>query len=162
MADPFAVACKQAARQLRRIPNDLRHDVKQHVRTEVAEPLARAVASAASGAMPYGPSAQPVVKARLDFEPVVVIPARPRARTTEGRATVGNVVFGQEFGGGGRVRPVERTKPSGGTVIFRRDVTAQFQTHRPFIYVTLRRNAASALEAWATVLDPFLEEWETR
>ena len=44
--------------------------------------------------------------------------------------------------------------------MYRRDVTAQFQTHRPYLFVTLRRHAAEALESWAEVLDPFLDEWE--
>lgn len=154
--DPFAQACAQAARQLRRVPGDLRRDLGRHVRDEVARPAAAAVNTAARSAGPYGRALATAARPRAGADPAVVVGGR--RPLVSGGATGRDLVYGANFGGGKRTTVVHRA----GARPYRARTTMQFTRPRPWIYPALARSADDLFTAWAAALDPYLQEWENR
>ena len=122
-----------------------------HVRDEVAEPLAAKALAARRGGQARGVT----VKVRAGLEPSLVVGGA--ARLVSGKAQGRQLFYGVEWGGGGR-RTFYRT--AHGPV--RRHTTRQFPRPpvRAFLLETFAREADDVSEAWLSVLDPFLDEWE--
>jgi len=155
--DAFERAAKDAARQLRKMPKELRKEMGRHVQQRVAVPLAGYVADAARGATPWGVKIAPVVKARLQGDPTIAIGAA--RKVFSGGASVNQVVYGANWGGGRRRKATARRL--GGNP-YTRSSTAQFiRGSSEFIYSTFRAKAEWALNEWVQVLDPYLTEWES-
>lgn len=94
----FVTACKTAARQLRRLPAEVRRTLGARMGQEVAAPLAADIARDWSG--PYARVLAAGTKARVGADPTVVVGgATPRLSGGAGPRTV---VYGAEFGGGSR------------------------------------------------------------
>lgn len=148
--DEFARSCREAARNTRRLPKDLRDALKARTRPEVTEPLAADIASAATG--PHRAILAAGTKARTSATPDIVIGGtRPRL---SGGAGPRDVAAGDEFGGSdrtGAVRSSSRAKAH------RRRTTRQF-VRRPFVFRTLGRRAAWVLDRYADIVDDVLED----
>lgn len=143
----FAQACKEAARNMRRLPKELRRALANEVRDQVAEPLAADIRAAWSG--PYGPQLSAATKARVQTDPQVVIGgARPRL---SGGASPRDTVFGAEWGGGGRVKPIPARPGRRG---HRRRTTRQFPAQgQHAVYGTVHATLNRTFERWADVVD---------
>ena len=152
MATPeeFARSCREAARNTRRLPKDLKDALKARTRPEVTEPLAHVIASAASGSQAAVLSAG--VKARTSATPDIVIGGtRPKV---SGGAGPRDLVFGNEFGGSnrlGRVRASSRARAH------TRHTTRQF-TRRPFVFRTVAARVEWVLDRYAGIVDDVLED----
>lgn len=152
MATPeeFARSCREAARNTRRLPKDLKDALKARTRPEVTEPLAKDIGAAATG--PHRAILTAGTKARTSTTPDIVIGGtRPRL---SGGAGPRDVVAGDEFGGSNRrgaVRSSSRAKAH------TRRTTRQF-TRRPFVFRTLSRRAAWVLDRYADIVDDVLED----
>jgi hypothetical protein len=151
MADDFAAQCKAAARDLRRVPAELRKRLGREVRDEVAEPLAAEIRSSLDG--PYRGVLVPAVKARIQGDPMIVVGgARP---VLSGGASVRDVVFGDEFGGGSRLGTVRSTGRRRGHA---RHTTRQFKGKaRHYILGTIESNAARTFDRWADVVERIIK-----
>ena len=132
--ETFARECDITARNLRRVPRDLRRALSTEVKAQVAVPLAAKVGAAATG--PWAKVLQPGTKARAGADPVIVVGGmRPRL---SGGAGPRDVVFGVEFGGGKRTTAVPTRPGRGG---YKRRSTNQFASHKaPFVYPTIAKN----------------------
>lgn len=152
MADDFAAQCKAAARDLRRVPAELRKRLGREVRDEVAEPLAGEIRSSFDG--PYRGVLVAAVKARIQGDPMIVVGgSRP---VLSGGASVRDVVFGDEFGGGSRLGTVRSTARRRGHT---RRTTRQFQGKaRHNIIGTIESNAARTFDRWADVVGRIIKE----
>lgn len=153
--DPLVRSCADAARQLRRMPSELRRAMGKHVATQVAQPLAdRVLAARDSRARAVG------VKVRGGEQPQLVVGGA--ARVVSGGAAGRQLFYGLEFGGGRGYRAYTGRSPRGRSYQLRRRVTAQFP--RPpvhaFLFDTFAREADQVSEDWLAVLDPFLTAWE--
>lgn len=178
--DDFSAALKQGARQLRRMPAELRKAAGDQVLETVTRPLAAKVASAWTG--PYAPALSVSTRARKGTDPLLVVGGS--RELLSGGATGRDLVYGTEFGGrmdstrivnrervpagrgtrrrSGRVGRAELGRQaSAGRPIFRRHATRQFVPARPAIFPTFRREGPWIFSTWAEVLDPFLTAWET-
>lgn len=149
-ADEFGRQAEQAARDLRRLPADLRRALAQESKAKVATPLAAKVASAATG--PWSRVLAGGVKARATADPKIVIGGQ--SPKLSGGGGPRSVVFGNEFGGGKRVRSLARTSRRRG---HRRATTNQFRHPHPFVFRTINANMDWVLDQFAditmTVLD---------
>lgn len=151
MATPedFARSCREAARNTRRLPKDLRDALKARTRPEVTEPLAQDIGAAATG--PHRAILTAGTKARTSATPDIVIGGtRPKL---SGGAGPRDVVAGDEFGGSSRrgaVRASTRAKAH------TRRTTRQF-TRRPFVFRTLAQRAPWVLDRYADIVDDVLE-----
>lgn len=122
------------------------------MKTEVAEPLARKIGAAAGG--PWARILDAGTKARAAADPQIVVGgARPRL---SGGAGPRQVVFGTEFGGGGRVKAIPTTPKRRG---HRRVTTNQFRRHhKPFVFPTIEANMPEVLDAYADITLKVLNE----
>lgn len=145
----FAQDCYTASRALRRLPADVKKAVKADVRAKVADPLARSMAAAAAG--PYAAALAAGVKTRADVTPKIVVGGA--RKVASGGASVRQLVYGVEFGGGRRTGTVRR-----GRTTYRRRTTMQF-TRAPFIYPTWDRDQDEVLAGYGEVLDTVLQGW---
>lgn len=152
MADDFTAACKNAARDLRRVPAELRKRLGREVRDEVAEPLADDIRAAFDG--PYRRVLVGAVKTRIQGDPTIVVGGA--ARALRGGASARDVVYGDEFGGGSRVGVVRSTGKRRG---HSRHTTRQFAGKaRGNIIGTIRRTADATYERWSDVVARIIDE----
>jgi len=152
MASPaeFAAECRTAARNMRRLPSDIRRELGQRSKGEVAAPLAQKVAAAARG--PWGRVLSGAVKTRASADPVIVVGGA--RRVVSGGASPRQLVYGTEFGGGSRVKAIPATARRRG---HRRRTTRQFiGKHAPFVFPTIGDNAEWVLEKFADIVDDVL------
>lgn len=152
MATPedFARACREAARNTRRLPKDLKDALKSRTRPEVTEPLSAVIAHAATGSHAAVLSAG--VKARTSTTPDIVVGGtRPRS---SGGAGPRDLIYGTEFGGSNRrgsVRTSSRARAH------TRRTTRQF-TRRPFVFRTIADRAGWVLDRYAGIVDDVLDK----
>lgn len=151
MADDFTAQCKAAARDLRRVPAELRKRLGREVRDDVAEPLAAEIRAAFDG--PYRGVLVGAVKARIQGDPMIVVGGA--RRVLRGGASVRDVVFGDEFGGGSRVSVVRTTSKRRGHT---RRTTRQFGRARHNIIGTIDANATKTFDRWADVVERIIKE----
>lgn len=150
--DDFVAECKAVARDLRRVPAELRKRLGREVRDDVAEPLAGEIRSAFDG--PYRGVLVGAVKARIQGDPMIVVGGSRPVLT--GGASVRDVVFGDEFGGGSRLGTVRSTSKRRGHA---RHTTRQFAGKaRHNILGTIEDNAAKTFERWADVVERIIKE----
>ena len=148
--EEFAAVCRERARQVRRLPADVKRALSARVRPEVVEPVAADMRAAATG--PHAALLAAGVKPRTGATPELVIGgARPRI---SGGASPRDVVFGDEFGGGSRVTEVPARQ---GRRAYRRHTTRQFK-RRPFAFPTIARDLEKILDGYATIVTDTLEE----
>lgn len=152
MSSDFAAACRQTARGLRRAGPELRRALADRVTPEIAAPLAGDVAGAFTG--PWGGALAAGTRARKLADPTIVIGgSRP---VVSGGASVRQLVYGNEFGGGRRVAKVSRRTRHGQTT-YRARTTRQFRAARPAIFPTIRRAGGWVLDAFAGIALDTLE-----
>lgn len=143
----FEQQCKQAARQLRRLPAELRRQLGPEVRDEVAEPLAGSIRAAFSG--PWVSVLAAAVKTRIRTDPTIVVGGS--RSVLSGGGSVRSIVFGNEFGGGTRVTPVPSRAGRRG---YRRRSTRQFAgAGRHPIFGTIERKLDDTFERWTRVVE---------
>lgn len=151
-ADDFAAQCKAAARDLRRVPAELRKRLGREVRDDVAEPLAAEIRAAFDG--PYRGVLAGAVKARIQGDPMIVVGGA--RKVLSGGASVRDVVFGDEFGGGSRVGVVRSSSKRRGHT---RRTTRQFAGKaRHNIIGTIDSNAGKTFDRWADVVERIIRE----
>ena len=150
--DDFAAECKAAARNLRRVPKDLRRTLSHEVQDQVARPLSGKINAAASG--PWARVLSVSARTRAAAEPTIVVGgSRPRL---SGGAGPRQVIFGTEFGGGKRLTAVPRKNGHRG---YRRYSTNQFAAHqRPFVFPTIGRELPNVLDTFADITMGVLEK----
>lgn len=149
--EDFAAECDFVAKQLRRIPSDVRRALASEVKTEVATPLAAKIASAAKG--PYGPALSGSVKARAAADPTIVVGGS--RKVVSGGANARQLVFGTEFGGGKRITRVPTSPKRSG---YRRRTTNQFVPAHPFVFSTIGSNMDWVLDTYADIVLKTLNE----
>lgn len=147
----FAEECDYVAKQLRRIPKDLRRALASEVKQEVAIPLAAKIAGASSG--PYGPALSGQVKARASADPQIVIGGS--RKIVSGGANARQLVYGTEFGGGRRRTAVPRTAKHKG---YSRESTNQFVPAHPFVFPTIGKNGEWVLDQFSDIVLKVLDE----
>ena len=152
MATPedFAQSCREAARNTRRLPKDLRDALRTRTRPEVTEPLAHDIAAAVTGA--HARVLSSAVKPRTSATPDLVVGGtRPKL---SGGGGPRDVVFGDEFGGGNRRGTVRATARARSHT---RRVTRQFKKG-PFVFRTLARRVDWVLDRYADIVDDVLKD----
>ncbi|MBD3782445.1 MAG: hypothetical protein IE926_05725 [Micrococcales bacterium] len=150
-ASEFVTACREASRQLRRLPVEVRRELRTRVRAEVADPIAQDVRGA--GRSVYARRVAPTARVRSAADPTIVVGGS--RRVASGGATGRNLVFGAHFGGGRRTTAVPATSRHRG---YRRRSTRQFAGQRdPFVFGTVNRNLDRYLERWAGIIDDVVE-----
>lgn len=164
--DSFEQQCRQTARQLRRLPAELRRDLANDVRDAVAEPLAAQIRSDWSG--PWAGVLAAATKARVQVDPMVVVGGS--RKVVSGGASVRDLVFGTEFGGGKRVGLVNRPRPAAGRRrrgrvttaessaagrrIHRRRTTQQFPSEgQHAVFGTIESTLDAIFGRWVDVID---------
>lgn len=161
----FEQQCRQAARQLRRLPAELRRDLAAEVRDEVAEPLAGAIRSEWHG--PHAAVLREATKARVQVDPMVVVGGA--RKVVSGGASVRDLVYGNEFGGGKRVALVNRPRSAGGRrrgrvtqaeratagrKIYRRRTTQQFPREgQHAVFGTIEGTLDAIFGRWVEVIE---------
>ena len=143
--DDFTAECELAAKNLRRVPRDLRRALSSDVKTKVASRRAQKIGAAATG--PWAPVLAAGTKARAAADPQIVVGGlRPKL---SGGAGPRQVVFGTEFGGGKRISRVARSAKRSG---YRRYSTNQFRNNkRPFVFPTIGKNLDWVLDEFADI-----------
>lgn len=151
----FAAECDAASKSMRRLPKDVRRALASDVKTEVAAPLADKIGAAARG--PYGRVLSAATKARVSADPQIVVGGG--RRVVSGGATARQLVYGTEYGGGGRVTAV----PAGrGHKAYRRRSTNQFRRGPyPFVFPTIGREGEWVLDRFADIVLKALDEGMT-
>lgn len=169
----FRQECFTASRALRRLPKDVKAATRTRVTEDVARPLAAKISSAASG--PYAAVLAPAVKVKADLTPVIRIGGA--RKVVSGKASVRQLLYGTEWGGGKRVANVNRQSRSNrpgkrrgrvsaaeraaqaaaGRTIYKRNTTMQFRTPHPFIYPTIESNREATFAAYGRLLDEVLQ-----
>jgi hypothetical protein len=144
--EEFAQQCREASRNMRRLPAELRRTLAARSKADVADPLAAKIAAAASG--PYGRALSTAVKTRAAADPQIVVGGA--RRVVSGGASARQLVFGTEWGGGKRVKAFAKTANRKG---YKRRTTRQFVTPHPFVYPTIGANIDTVLEAFATMVE---------
>lgn len=169
----FAAACRTTARGMRYAPPELRRALADRVTPEIATPLAGDIAAAYRG--PWAPQLAIGTKARKLADPTIVIGGS--RGVVSGGASVRDLVYGNEFGGGGRVTTVHRERradgskrrgrisraeraraASRGQTIYKVHSTRQFRTARPSIIPTIRRRGGWVLDQFANIAVDVLRE----
>jgi len=148
--DEFRGQCRTAARNMRRLPSELRRELAQRVKPEVAAPLAQTVAGRARG--PHAAALSAAVKTRASADPVIVVGGA--RRVVSGGASARQLVYGDEFGGGSRVAAVPATSRRRG---HRRRTTRQFRRGPyPFVFPTISDRVPWVLDKFADIVDDVL------
>ncbi len=149
--DDFAQACKDTSRNLRRVPAELRKLLGREVRDTVAEPLASDIRAAFDG--PYRRVLVGAVKTRVQGDPMIVVGGA--RRVLSGGASVRDVVFGDEFGGGSRVSVVPSTSKRRGHT---RHTTRQFGRARGNVLGTIRSTADTTFARWVDAVNKIIDD----
>lgn len=148
----FSKACKEASRGMRRLPKELRRTLANRVRDEVAEPLAADIRAAWSGG--YAPKLATATKARVQADPQIIVGGS--RKVFSGGASVRDVVFGAEWGGGKRVAVIPRRDGRRGHT---RRSTRQFAaTGQHAVYGTIGRTLEQTFDRWASVVDDVIDQ----
>lgn len=147
----FAAECDAASKSLRRLPKDVRRALASDVKSEVAAPLADKIGAASRG--PYGRVLAAATKARASADPQIVVGGA--RRVVSGGASARQLVYGTEFGGGGRTTAV----PAGrGHKAYRRRSTNQFRRAYPFVFPTIGREGEWVLDRFADIVLKAIDE----
>lgn len=149
--DDFASMCKATSRNLRRVPAELRKRIGREVRDVVAEPLAADIRQSFDG--PYRRVLVDAVKTRVQGDPMIVVGGS--RRVLSGGASVRDVVFGDEFGGGSRVSVVPSTGRRRGHT---RHTTRQFGRPRGHVLGTIRSTADLTFARWTEVISKIIDD----
>jgi hypothetical protein len=150
--DDFERQARAAARDLRRLPAELRKRLGREVRDEVAYPLAADIRAAFDG--PWQRVLVGAVKTRIQGDPMIVVGGS--RKVLSGGASVRDVVFGDEFGGGSRVSTVRSSRRARS---YQRRSTRQFAGKaRDNILGTIRRQADQTFDRWADVVERIINE----
>lgn len=132
---------------MRRLPAELRRGLAKEVQTAVAEPLAAEIRSAWHG--PHAAVLSAATKARVQTDPQVIVGGS--RRVVGGGASVRDLVMGEEWGGGQRVKAIPARNGRRG---HRRRTTQQFpRTGQHAVYGTIHRTLDKSLERWADAVD---------
>lgn len=135
---------------MRRLPAELRRALANEVRAKVAEPLADDIRGAWSG--PHARVLSAATKTRVQTDPQIVVGGS--RRVVSGGASVRDLVFGDEWGGGTRVKAVPRNDRRAG---HRRRTTRQFPRQgQHAVYGTIHRTLDKTFERWADVVDDLI------
>lgn len=143
MASPFDDACRQAARDLRRLPAELRRNLGHEVRDTVADPLAAEIRAEWSG--PRAAVLRAATKTRPAADPTIaVVGRRP---VLSGGASIQDIAYGEEFGGGKRVAAIPATGRRRG---HRRRTTRQFRAGgQHAIFGTVEARMDQTFDRWS-------------
>lgn len=148
----FAAECREASRNLRRLPVEVRRELRRRVKDEVAQPIAADIRAA--GHSVYARRVAATTRVRAAADPTIV--AGGAKRVASGGARGRDLVFGTHFGGGSRVTAIPARPGRRG---YRRHTTRQFAgRHDPFVFGTVGRNLDRYLELWAGIIDDVVEK----
>lgn len=147
----FARECRQASRDLRRLPAEIRKALGRRVRDEVAEPLAGSIRTAGSGV--YARRVAPTTRVRAGTDPTLVVGGAKRVAS--GGARGRDLVFGTNFGGGRRVTAVPARSGRRG---HRRHTTKQFTRREPFVFGTIARELGRTFDRWVGIVDDAVDQ----
>lgn len=148
----FEAAAKEAARQMRRLPADLRRAIANRSRDEVAAPLAQEIAQAWTG--PHAAVLAAATKARAGADPQLVIGGA--RRVVSGGASARQLVYGDEFGGGKRVATIQATNTRRR---HKRRTTQQFPREgQHAVFGTIEARIGRVLDGFAAIIDDVLGE----
>ena len=153
--EAFERECKVAARNMRRLPAEVRKALAAEVQPRVAVPLAAKVAASFSG--PWADRLAAQTKARKLADPTVVVGGAKKV--TSGGASARNLVFGATWGGGKRISTVTRRTPRGRQITYQAHVTKQFDGKgNPAMIQTLRAQGGWVLQEVAQIVDEIIED----
>ena len=148
MTSPFVARCRETARNLRRMPAEVRRELAQRVRPDVADPLAGDIRSTFTG--PWAAQLSAATKTRVQAETKIVIGGA--RRVVSGGASARDLVFGDQFGGGKKVAQVSR-RTRRGSVSYRRHTTRQFaKAKRDTVFPTIGRTMPDTLDRFARIV----------
>lgn len=126
------------------------------MKTDVAELIAGDVRQA--GSTVYARRTAATTRVRAQADPTIVVGGAKRVAS--GGARGRDLVFGTNFGGGGRLTAVPRQNGHRG---YRRFSTNQFRGRRdPFVFATVGRNLDRYLDRFADVVDDIVQKVMTR
>lgn len=137
---------------MRRLPAELRRALGNEVRDTVAEPLAADIRSAWTG--PYGPALSAATKTRVGTDPQIIVGGS--RRVVSGGASARDLVYGEEWGGGRRIKAIPSTPRRRG---HRRRTTRQFAgAGQHAVFGTVARTLDKSLERWADAVDRIVNQ----
>lgn len=144
--DEFAATCRDASRDVRRLPAEVRRALGRRVRDEVAAPLATDIRGA--GTTTYGRLVAPTAKVRASGDPTVVVGGA--RRVASGGAKGRDLVHGIHFPAGNRVTAVPARAGRAG---YRRRTTRQFDRPKdPFVFRTIAARLDATFDRWASIV----------
>lgn len=153
--DRFAAECEATARNLRRIPKDLRREIGARSKEVIATPLAARVGATFTG--PWARVLSTAAKPRAAADPTIVVGGARKALT--GGGSPRDVVFGSQWGGGTKIVRVPARggrKPSRG---YRLRSTRQFTRNaKQTVYPTIVDELPAVLDGFAAIADDVLRE----
>ncbi|MFW5473689.1 hypothetical protein ACOCJ5_10295 [Knoellia sp. CPCC 206450] len=136
---------------MRRLPAELRRTLANEVRDEVVEPLAADIRAAWTG--PHARALSASTKARVSGDPKIVVGGA--RRVVSGGASARQLVFGNEWGGGKRVKAIPARPARRG---HRRHTTRQFPTTgQHTVYGTIHATLDRTFDRWADVVNRIIE-----
>lgn len=148
-SDDFERALRETARGMRRLPADVRRAIAARATAEVAQPVAQAMAARFTG--PWARVLAAGTKARKQADPTIVVGGA--RRVVSGGASVRQLAYGNEWGGGVRRARVSRSTRGGGrSTTYTARVTRQFRTPHPAVIPTIRAESGAMLDAWAGIV----------
>lgn len=150
MADlqAFERSCRETARQLRRVPADLRRALSSDVQPLIAEPLADRISSTFTG--PWAAPLAGATKTRKLADPTIIIGGA--RRVVSGGANARQLVYGAQFGGGNRTSKITR-KTRRGRATYSARTTRQFARHaQETIFPAIRREGGWVLDQFAEIV----------
>lgn len=153
-SEDFEQACKDAARGLRRLPAEVRKAIATRATDEVARPVAQAMAARFTG--PWAVVLAAGTKARKQADPTIVVGGA--RRVVSGGASVRQLVYGNEWGGGARrTRVSRRTRGGGRSTSYTARTTQQFRQPHPAVIPTIRDESGTMLTAWADIVNDVID-----
>lgn len=142
--------------------------VRKDVQDNVARPIAAAMQARAAASTPQSRAVAGSIKATRDRLPAIRAFGGAKARTSGGKATMGDIGFGANFGGGQRISWVRGVSPRGTPYNYQRHTTRQFgpwlgnNGDDRFIYPVIEDNRQLINDAWQNALDRVYKEWNRR
>lgn len=137
---------------MRRLPADVKRELRTRSKAEVAEPIAQDVRAA--GTTIYARRVAGTTRVRSQADPTIVVGGS--RRVASGGARGRQLVFGVNFGGGGRVKAIPSRPGRSG---HRRVTTNQFKGRQdPFVFSTVFRNIDRYLGLWADIVTETIEK----
>jgi len=154
-SEDFERACREAARGMRRLPAEVRKAIAARAMPEVAQPVAAAMAARFTG--PWARVLSAGTKARKQADPTIVVGGA--RRVASGGASVRQLVYGNEWGGGARRSRVSRSTRNGGrSTSYTARTTRQFRTPHPAVIPTIRDESGNMLDAWAGIVNDVISD----